>query len=97
MPRAWSAGSISLRFTAIGAVAALLIALSLAPVPFGAFHAFAILDAGLALLSIHLVLTWANDAAVAHAARVTKAGDQLAHRLEHLQDLQWALNENEAR
>ena len=97
MPRAWSAGSMSLRFTAIGAVAALLIALSLAPVPFGAFHAFAILGAGLALLSIHLVLTWANDAAVAHAARVTKAGDQLAHRLEHLQDLQWALNENEAR
>ena len=97
MPRAWSAGSISLRFAAIGAVAALLIALSLASMPFGAFHAFAILGAGLALLSVHLALTRANDAAVDHTARITEAGGHLAHRLEQLQDLQWELNENEAR
>ena len=54
MPRAWFAGSMSLRFAATGVVAALLIVLSLAPVPFGAYHVFAIFSVGLALLSVHL-------------------------------------------
>ncbi len=97
MRRAWSAGSISLCFAAIGAVAALLIALTSVPMPFGAFHAFAILGVALALLSVHLALTRASNAAAGHASRISEVGDRLSHRIEHLQDLHWQLNEHEAR
>jgi len=97
MPRAWLARSMSLRLAATGAVVALLVAVSSVPVPFSAYHVFLILSVGLALLSVHLALTRPGDAAVADAARITKIGDHLAHRLEKLQDLQWELNENEAR
>ena len=97
MLRAWLAGSMLLRLTATGAVVALLVALSLAPVPFGAHDVFAILGVGLALLSVHLALKWAKGTAVPDAARITEIGDHLAHQLEQLQDSQWVLNENEAR
>ncbi len=97
MPHAWLAGSMSLRLAATGAVVALLIALSSAPVPFGAHDVFAILGVGLALLSVHLALKRTNDTAVPDAARITEIGDHLTRQLEQLQDSQWVLNENEAR
>ena len=97
MLHAWSAGSMSLRFAALGAIIALLIALSSAPPPFSPFHAFAILGVGLALLSVHLALARASDAAAAATQRITNHGDHVSYRFEQLRDLQWELNENEAR
>ena len=88
---AWSAGSMSLRFAALGALVALLVALSLAPTPISPFHAFAILGVGLALLSVHLALARASDAAVAATQRITNHGDHVSYRFEQLRDLQWEL------
>ncbi len=60
--------------------------------------AFAILGLALGLLSIHLsVRARTEERAQSEAASVGVVAARLQERLEHLQDLQWELKDNEAR
>jgi len=59
---------------------------------------FAVLGLALGLFSIHLsVLTRAAERTQAGAASVSGIAARLERRLEHLQDLQWELKDNESR
>ncbi len=59
---------------------------------------FAVLGLALGLFSIHLsVLTRAAERTQAEAASVSGITARLERRLEHLQDLQWELKDNELR
>ncbi len=76
----------------------LLIALVLVHGPFALVQTFALLGAGLGLLSIHFVLARRpSDTAGIESLGRHEMGARLEHRLEQLQDLQWQLNENEQR
>ncbi len=84
--------------TLAAALVSLLAALVLAGGPFALVQVFALLGAGLGLVSVHLALGRRRaDAADIAAVDMQEIGARLEQRLEQLQDLQWQLNENEQR
>jgi len=90
--------SLPVLLTLACALASLLIALALTPGPFAPAYVFAVLGAGLGLLSLHLaVARRAEDRRSANAPNMHGIGARLERRLEQLQDMQWELNENESR
>ncbi len=91
--------SAAVWLTLAAALVVLLIAILLARGPIALVQIFALLGVGLGLLSIHLALarrpTDANGAV--SFDKHHDLGARLERHLEHVQDLQWQLNENEQR
>jgi len=91
-------GALAARLVLAASLLSLLTALIMTEVQSTGAEAFAILGLALGLLSIHLlVLTRTEQRAQSEAASAGRVATRMQERLEHLQDLQWELKDNEAR
>jgi len=94
--RSYSARAASIVLAA--ALISLLTALIMTETQSAGAGAFAILGLALGLLSVHLsVLARTEQRAWSEEANIGRAAARMQERLEHLQDLQWELKDNEAR
>jgi len=91
-------GPLPARIALAASLLSLLVAILVTRVDPAAAAALAILGLALGLFSLHVsVLTRAAERAQAGSASVSGITARLERRLEHLQDLQWELKDNEAR
>ena len=91
-------GPLPARVAMATSLLSLFTAIFMTQVSPAAVAVFAVLGLALGLFSIHLsVLTRATEHSQAEAASVSGITARLERRLEHLQDLQWELRDNESR
>jgi len=91
-------GPLPARVALAASLLSLLIAIIMTRVDPAGAAVFVVLGLALGLFSIHLsVLTRTAERAQSESANVSGIAVRLERRLEHLQDLQWELRDNEAR